>query len=418
MSKKILIITTSGGSGHLQAAEAIKQDILEKDPNTEIFLKELFLDFGFKYFGRLGIYVFNKSQKKGSVFCREFLVKMLFIADIVFYPKILITFFNFLYKHDFDEIIDTQPVGNSSLIQAIKIYNKIKKRNLFLQKVIIDMPTKRSKHFFKSIKKLSDNNKKLIQIISFDPLLEDEKNETDFWQNNTGMPLESVKYTKYFVRKSFEKIKNENVKKDAFQIEINFNNFTDISKKILDLSSSKYLKFNDKAYFIINKNDKLITILLGSQPAISATVNYVKEMIEIMKNIDFLSDHYLFVYLENEKIMFEHIVKLIQDESSFPKNLKIIPMSFQTEETIARLFFRSDITITKSGGATTIELLTVANGKTLIHSDEENKDPLKGIPYWEAGNALYLKNKRKAEFVNPKTLKNLIFHSLESQGCE
>ncbi|MBN2479222.1 MAG: hypothetical protein JXA94_03255, partial [Parachlamydiales bacterium] len=110
---------------------------------------------------------------------------------------------------------------------------------------------------------------------------------------------------------------------------------------------------------------------------------------------------FLFIYIANENDLFNFIYESIKNNINYPQNLKIIPMSFQDDTTIAPLFFRSDATITRSGGSTILELLAVANGKVLIHSEGKLKQNLiKGMPYWEVGNALYLKKFKNSELVN------------------
>jgi len=89
-------------------------------------------------------------------------------------------------------------------------------------------------------------------------------------------------------------------------------------------------------------------------------------------------------------------------------------MTFQSDEIIAPLFFRSDMTCTRSGGQTSMELMCVGQGKIWIHSETKNKgkvlqneDLLKGIPGWEAGNAAYLQRFRNAQLVTPFTIGQL-----------
>jgi hypothetical protein len=86
-------------------------------------------------------------------------------------------------------------------------------------------------------------------------------------------------------------------------------------------------------------------------------------------------------------------------------------MTFQVDEIIAPLFFRSDMTCTRSGGQTAMELMCVGRGKIWIHSETRKKgrvlldaDLLKGIPGWEAGNAAYLQRFRDAKLVTPDTI--------------
>jgi len=85
-------------------------------------------------------------------------------------------------------------------------------------------------------------------------------------------------------------------------------------------------------------------------------------------------------------------------------------MSFQKADVIASLFHRSDVTITRSGGQTIMELIKIGKGKKFIHSESKLDDSnfdilLKGIPFWEAGNACYLNKKDTGNLISPITLK-------------
>ncbi|MBN2479020.1 MAG: hypothetical protein JXA94_02205 [Parachlamydiales bacterium] len=407
--KKVLIITTSGGAGHIQAAKAISQDLLLKDKNTIIIQKEIFLSWGFKRICKFGIHTYDKIQKVGSKNSKEKIVQMQSYADIFFWPKFVFHIYLFLKKHNFDRIIDTQPVGTSAVIKAIRLYNFKKNKNLILEKIIVDLPTKRTTHFFKNIKRLSKEDKKFLKIYSIEPLLEDEKNDEEFWQKNCGVSLDKVIYEKYFIRSAFKNFQNKIIDDSLIEIKVKTNNPKEenLLSKILPLTNSKILKKEDHFIFPIEKNDFCITILLGSQPALLATEKYFDNLVEYVKKIEKSSTaFYLFIFLSNEYKLFEKIFEKLKNFKDFPKNLKIIPMSYQEDTTIAPLFFRSNVTITRSGGSTILELLAVARGKTLIHSEEKEKDLIKGIPFWEAGNYLYLKNFKNAELVNVDNFTN------------
>jgi hypothetical protein len=410
---KILIITTSGGSGHLQTAKAMQEKLKEEDPDIEIIQKELFLDLGIKNICKIGINSYNRIQKRGSVHSKEIMVNLLTLADRIFWPIFFIHLVIYLLKNDFDRIIDTQPVGTASVIKAIRVYNKIKKKNLILEKIVVDLPTKRTTNFFKNIKKLSNKDRKFLRLISVRPLLEDEKTDEEFWLKHTNMPLDKIVYEEYIVRKAFKNLQNKTLYEPTTEIKVKIMHAKQkkIVLKILKKTKTNFILKNDIFTFFIAKEDKLVTLLLGSQPAIVSTINYVKSFVNMMKTSFVKNKCYFFVFCANEIKIFKKICSLIEKDDFYPKNLKLILMPFQDENTIAKLFFRSDITITRSGGSTILELLTVGQGKLLIHT-ESIKEPLKGIPYWEAGNALYLQSKKKSDFVNPKRLSKVVLSNL------
>src|SRR5690606_20343861 len=90
---------------------------------------------------------------------------------------------------------------------------------------------------------------------------------------------------------------------------------------------------------------------------------------------------------------------------NYPKNLSIIPFSFQNEDVIAPLFYRSDINCTRSGGQTAMELICVSTGEMFIHSEaKKGQDVLQGISGWEAASATYLQKVKGARIVTPDTV--------------
>ena len=83
-------------------------------------------------------------------------------------------------------------------------------------------------------------------------------------------------------------------------------------------------------------------------------------------------------------------------------------MCFQEDDVIASLYYRSNATFTRSGGLTSMELMSVAQGQIWIHSEvkkpnNHQKKVCKGMPIWEWGNAIYLQKKKGACFIHPET---------------
>lgn len=162
--------------------------------------------------------------------------------------------------------------------------------------------------------------------------------------------------------------------------------------------------------------------MLGSQPTQQATLSYVQSFIDAFKERkESNQTHYFFVFCSQKKFektpLQDRIRDLILAQTNYPKNLIIIPMSSQGDDVIAPLYFRSDATLTKSGGITAMELLSVAKGKIWIHHEETSLNILqkmllsqksssssyKGMPRWEYGNAIYLEELKGATIVTPET---------------
>lgn len=163
--------------------------------------------------------------------------------------------------------------------------------------------------------------------------------------------------------------------------------------------------------------------MLGSCPAQKATLKYVQLILEALKervNEGFF--YQVFVFCNDHKpgknSLLKQVHDLILSSKEFPSNLTIIPLSFQDDNVIAPLFFRSDATFTRSGGLTSMELMAVAKGQICIHS--EAKDPSKldlGMPQWEFGNASYLREKKGAKILTTSTFAQFCHELFDLTNC-
>jgi hypothetical protein len=425
--QKLLIITASGGGGLLQAAIAKEQEALEKDPKTIIIKIDLMKEWVNKFIGTFGINTWDSAQRKGNVRSQENLVWFQGIAEVLFWPQVFFNALRCFFKQKVTRVVDTQPIGTSAIIKAIRTYNWIAKKKLYLEKVIVDLPTKKSTHFFNSIKLLSKKDKKFVKLLTIEPLLENGESEDQFWDKCCRLSKKAVIYEKFPIRHGFKSFLDKKRSHEPFNIKIRVNNkiVKSVTQKIakrghlkeIETASTKLLEFE------IGKDDVLVTILLGSQPAYRATLKYVSKFIELAKDIannNKKIDLFVFCsdYEPKHGNLFHDIMTLITERKDYPSNLSVIPMIFQKDDIIAPLFFRSDVTITRSGGQTIMELMAVSSAKIWIHSEAKRKkeitkelsleELLKGIPVWEAGNACYLKHKSDGKIVTPDCFDRLM----------
>src|SRR5579872_2878132 len=150
--KKLLIITCSGGGGLLQAAAAKEQDAKCRDPQVQIVRRDTLKDWIWFKMGHLFVQVWNGSQKRGYVGFQSFCVWGQLLVDYLYWPNFFLSALITFFKEEVDEIIDTQNMGTSGIVYALRVYNFVKKRNLRIQKVLVDLPTKKATHFFWPIK--------------------------------------------------------------------------------------------------------------------------------------------------------------------------------------------------------------------------------------------------------------------------
>ncbi len=418
MKENVLIIYASGGGGLIQAAEAKCQEVLAKDPNANIIKKDLMIDWVGMPFGYFGVKAWDYAQKKGNISWLEQIRSCQSAADYFFWPNVFLRAIRVLLKENITRVIDTQPVCTSAVIKAIRLVNYYRKKNIQLEKVVVDLPTDLNTHFFRPIKKLSDKDRKFIKIFTVDPLLKGDETEEQFWERNCKLSLDKVCLQKYFIRQSFKKYQSKDTIDTSTIIRAKCHDNEEI-QMTEDALNEKNINFEKKGldfFYKIDAADLVYTILLGSQPAGDATIAYLKGFLNLFENSKKNSKHIIFIFCSKHNMQKRSLFKTVTDftkEHNHYSNLIIIPVSFQNEEVISPIFSRSNVTFTRSGGQTAMELMAVMRGKMFIHSEVKGvptrEKLLKGMYAWESGSALYLEEKNGATIVTPGTFeKHLI----------
>lgn len=406
---RVLILTCSGGSGLLQAAIAKEQEIQRQDPATHFVRRDMLKDWFWKFIGQYSIQKWDRAQRIGDVKTLEWLIARQSLADLFFWPLIFYRALTTFFREKIDRMIDTQPLGTSAVLLALRLYNWKSGKKIVLEKVAVDLPTERNTHIFRPIKKLSSKSKKNLRLITLPPL-PDSSTQTpqEFWRKHCGLEQDEVVYEYYPVRQSFRKFQKMERDEQPFRFEARFSNAEEgelLSKAIRHRSIDAKMG-ESHVRFSIGCKDRVITLLLGSQPAFAATLGYVREMQRMTQN--FGAEIHLFVLCAKHVPGKDSLLKQVAALSGLSK-LNVIPLSFQNDEVIAPLFFRSDLTCTRSGGHTAMELMCTMKGEIWIHSESKKQqgelaleELLRGIPGWEAGNALYMHKFHNAKIVTPE----------------
>jgi hypothetical protein len=373
------------------------------------------------------------AQIKGDVSALKWLIFAQIFFDYLCWPNFFIRSLIILFKENIDQVIDTQPMGTSAILKAIRIYNWRKHKRLKLEKVLVDLPTKKATHFFRPIKRLGKADRAFFKLITISPLLEEGQTAQDFWWKNCRLSESDVCYEDVYVRQSFRKFKNKQKSTEAFPLFVRYKTKDELSllKKSCDRSLINTEVKGDEVHFVIPPQAYVLTVLLGSQPASEATFNYVKKFAQIAREENCPKvPIYLFVFCAEQQAremsLFRRVSEYVCRMKEYPKNFSVIPFSFQSDDVIALLFYRSNLTCTRSGGQTAMELMCIGSGEIWIHSEtkwiDKKKEPslsqlLDGIPGWEAANACYLQKLRNAKIVTPGSFAPLarrFFRSHES----
>ena len=413
---KLLIITSSGGGGLIQAAVAKEQAALAQDPDLLIIKRDVLKDWVGKGFGRFCIAYWNGAQRKGRIWAQVSVMRVQWVFDLISWPSVFFRALQTLFREDVDRVIDTQNMGTSAILKAIRIFNKQKSKKVCLEKIVVDLPTKQANHYFRAIKSLSKKDKRYLKLTSIAPLLDEGQTAEEFWQENCGLSDRDIHYEEVNVRQSFRKLKGKARSGETVSLNVRFKNQEELQlmRKAFERGSIRAQISGNEAQFTISSDERVFTILLGSQPADGATLNYVKKFIQIAKEPqESKASAHLFVFCADHEpkgsTLFRKVSEYVGRIKEYPKHLSVIPFSFQSDDVIAPLFHRSDLTCTRSGGQTAMELMAVSSGEMWIHSEAKQgegeatlEDLLAGIPGWEAASALYLQKIRGALIVTPE----------------
>lgn len=421
--KKVLIVTCSGGNGLLQAAQAKEDEVLLHDPDTIIIKRDSIMQWTGKAFGIFARHVWNSSQKNGNVFLQVFFLRTQMIAEYLFTLNFFFCMLYLLIKEDVDRVIDTQLFGTAYFIKAIRLYNWYRGKNLVLEKVMIDLPTKKAKHFFSPIKRCTKKDRKYLKFITIFPLTEKNETEELFWKKACKLKLENIIYEPFIVRKCFREY--EKLEKCQKKMDLEFCFFSkpekEMMKSIFSKGSVVFSEQKDRFIFHIEPTNFVMTILLGSQPSYLGSFGYIEKMIAFSRKNSRKTVLFIFCaeFDLKKKSLFVDLGRYIKSIKNFPPSLSIIPFSYQSQDKIAPLLYRSNQTITRAGGGTAMELLAVMHGQIFIHTETVDKNAskkelLKGIPGHESGAAEYLEKKAQANIVNPELFYSYLLESVPS----
>lgn len=415
--KKVLIITSSGGGGLLQAANAKAQEIQTSFPDAIVLQKDVMKDWMWGWAGKAFVGLWNRAQLRGDVRAQSVLGWLAPGAEYLFWLPIFFCSLYTLFKEEIDQVIDTQVMGTSALLKALRIFNWRSQKGLCLEKVLVDLPTQKATHFFAPIKDLGERDRKLFRLITVAPLLTGEESEEEFWRKHCKLTKTHLQYEDFYVRQAFLKYRDAERKPQKFVFRTAYQNGEELAliQKSIQRGPIRALTRKGEIEFSIGPEDRLFTLLLGSQPANQSTFTYVKKCIEMAQGLGEMSAPlHFFVFCAQHRpgssSLLQKVSEYVQSITPYPSSLTIVPMSFQTEKAIAPLFFRSDMTCTRSGGQTVMELMCCSRGEIWIHSEAvkgagelSNEDLLRGIPGWESANAVYLQKAKGAKLITAES---------------
>lgn len=397
------------GKGHETAKEGIKQQKIKEyaaqgkkldtqadiDITGEKVISSVKLPF-VGGLGDIGVNKWNEAQKKGDLKFLENYASWGWIGEIIFYPLVYFRVKWLLQdlKVEPEFVVSTQAFCLNAIMSAMRTVNKERSWKMHMHVYLTDMPSKKAIHFFPSIRKVaaSKDLRQMLTLHAPPPLLKTGETEEQFWKKYCGK-VKVITKEKFPIREAF--LETGELKKRLEQpevrvkIRLNHAKETDIIKNGLGKEALKASQFDGKAAELaIKHDDKLAFLMLGSQPTSKSVLNWLNSFVQEGAKATAEKDkqHYFFLYCgapHNQKeqnpllnAVSEEIERL-RKEDKLPPNLHVVPFTNQDPDEIALLMARSDVSITRSGGATAMELFTLHEADlpkrkdklVLIHSE-------------------------------------------------
>ncbi|OGN62315.1 MAG: hypothetical protein A3F09_04570 [Chlamydiae bacterium RIFCSPHIGHO2_12_FULL_49_11] len=402
-----VILTLHAGSGHLQAAAAYRQKILETFPSATIVecdpLKE--------WLGWIGngfTQSWNSAQRCAKPLWLAICVLCRPVLERVTLPFFFVHAAFLIYRHRPEAIYDTQILATRSIIWALKLFHTTHGRKIAYYKILTDFPTPVSTHFLSPIRSLSKGQKNYLTLITTKPFTVLSETEQDFWEKRWKLPLSHISYLELPIRSVFQK---QGIPvQDRISLEMPPGH-----EETLPILKKQHIPFTLSEREIIipaPQGAKIITLTLGTHANVPILKGY----------IDLFIKHYLdkplyllllYGHAKNCRYLFPFLHDTI--DKSPGASIKLIPVPFQNAASLSLLYAQSHAIITRASGITSMELFMQTSGNIWIHFDESPimKTSLmrrllpKGMPVWERGNALYLRKHKKARMLSFRLFSHL-----------
>lgn len=450
-----LYLYSSGGGGHRSAKDALMDrrlmELLQKiNPDNSLphpqfatadaFLKwckskklmpesDVLTEYICKDLGQWAAAQWDDAQKAGDVPKQEQLAANQGFSDFLFSWPVYESTLNDLCARAPSHIVCTQAMALPSILFAIAVYNALHKPDdkpdVKLHLYMTDMPTEYSIHFFNSLKGLLEGcGKQHLELYA-----PEAKPGTD-WQALCGLPesqVHQLKTNELPVRPAFLSAVQafQPCETPTVQLKVSCKNELDLLHTTLQAQGHSVEQLGDRhnaseqyLNYSMGKDDQGVFIMLGSQVTQSAVEAYVDKFLEVA-NSNSDKEYHVFVYTgryddKDPNCLYKQLCAYMQEKPRWPPNLHVVPLSFQDPAQLVSLDLECH-TITRSGGATAMELLVLDEAQKalqlspkhrFVHAQRvEGRAVLEdSIPLWEKGNYLVLQERLGAQVLEPSML--------------
>ena len=270
----------------------------------------------------------------------------------------------------FTEIISTQVMSLQALCDAVIEYNDWlpdDEKKITLHQYLTDMPTIACQHFFNALNKLNAQQREVVCVYGV--------NLAFNWQDI--VPVYHLDYPSFHMLVNIDPKDNPMVRpgfKDAKLKEIE----NDKDQVIL----TQVYGAKDEKHNILS-NERVVSVMLGSQAGID-TLGYVLSLAKY-SNFD-----KVFVFAGGNSDIKEKIQNGLKDIELKNNKCQIVILDNQDDWHIAPIMVRSDLIITRAGGASVMEHMALPHvdpdQALLLHSKKDKYGRYTSGIIWEDGN--------------------------------
>lgn len=418
MSGLQIIIDSRGGGGHIAAGKALKARWdKEKGHETrtlDFMGDDMINSLKLPFVGKMGDYScerWNNAQMRGDINELKGVVGLQWLTDLIFYPIAVRKFTQYLRKleKEPERVVSTQALCIDALARAILTVNKEKGWNMRLQVHMTDLPTDSATHFFHSLGNVG-RHKELSKLVSLytpcDPHCKPGETSEEFWKRMVG-DVAVIRTNKLPIREAFFTHHCTIGQQADISVRVNHPHELDI----LRLGARRgevpdRLPVDKKIHYHIRPEDRVTTLMLGSQPPDKAVNGYFDAFISSAKREEMafrasmglseedaidgslLPQYYFFAFCgkpedpskpdETNELLRKverHLETYSKERGGvgLPPNIRIIPFTFQDDDTLAPMLHRSNVAITKSGGSTCFELMQLHNDPAHLDLPDDQK---------------------------------------------
>lgn len=422
----VLCISCKVGGGHIQAAKERIKQLRSESSDLRVIEKDILIDLVAPLFGGVATWFMNLTLKKRlGTAIKNLIYRGQPISDYIVLPFWVFTKTRkLLVAEDIDKVIVTQPASLLTLMQAIRSAEKRLNKIIDVELIVSELPTDKTVSFFNPIRRLTPRHRNRLSLSCIKPFLLPGETEKVFWKKQCGLTLNQISYTNFPLRSEFLLAPSKASVPRKTTLTFHYPKTEDI-EALAPFCEHTTLQVTRTSHDIkvhLNENTILTTIMLGSRPLEKALLQYLDSFTKMLchKTADY--NHLVIPICSDTSSLVTSVFSRLKKRllQKAPDNLMVLPIPFQEAPQLVPLILRSDATITRSGGMTSVELLHVAKGQIWIHSDLPSQHTwlagsLLDMPTWEIGNAEYLIQSKQAHIIHPSTLSTQYTKLLEQK---